>query len=86
MSFDMRMKWKLDYSIFVLHIQFFLDSLEFQVNQENIHLTLITLNVVLALKYVIYVINVILVCMHVCKLFMYVMCFMYVMLLFGAVA
>ena len=35
-SFDIYMKWKLDYSIFILHIQFFLDSLEFQVNQVNI--------------------------------------------------
>ena len=37
---DIYMKWKLDYLIFVLHIQFFLDSLEFQVNQENLHPTL----------------------------------------------
>ena len=36
MSFDIFMKWKLDYSTFVLHIQFFLDSLQFQINQENI--------------------------------------------------
>ena len=36
MSFDTYMKWKLDYSLFVLHTQFFLDDLEFQVNQENI--------------------------------------------------
>ena len=27
----------LDYSILVVHIQFFLDSLEFQMNQGNIH-------------------------------------------------
>ena len=47
-SFDIYMKWKLDYFIFVLHIQFFIESLEFQVNQENIHLT--TLKVVLTLK------------------------------------
>ena len=39
-----------EYSIFVLLIQFFLDSLEFQVNQENIHPTLTILKVVLALK------------------------------------
>ena len=44
------MKWKLDYSIFILYIQFFLDSLEFQVNQESIHLSLTILKVVLALK------------------------------------
>ena len=36
MSSDNYMKWKLDYFIFILHIQFFLDGLEFQVNQENI--------------------------------------------------
>ena len=36
MSSDDYMKWKLDYFIFILHIQFFLDGLEFQVNQENI--------------------------------------------------
>ena len=35
MSFDIYLKWKLDYSIFILHIQFFLDSLKVQVNQEN---------------------------------------------------
>ena len=33
------MKRKLDYSIFVLHIQFVFDSLEFQVNPEKIRLT-----------------------------------------------
>ena len=38
MSFDMYMKWKLDYSIIILHIQFILDSLEFQINQEIIQL------------------------------------------------
>ena len=48
MSFDIYMKWKLDYSIFVLHIQFFLESLEFQVNQENIHQTLTIMEVVSA--------------------------------------
>ena len=53
-SFDIYMKWKLDYSIFVLHINFFLDDLEFQVNQENIHLTLTMLKVVLALKHFIF--------------------------------
>ena len=37
--------------MFVLHIQFFLDNLEFQVNQENIHPTLTMLKVALALKY-----------------------------------
>ena len=40
MSFHICMKLKLDYSIFALQIQFFPDSLEFQVNQENIHPTL----------------------------------------------
>ena len=50
MSFDIYLKWKLDYSLFVLHIQFFLDSLEFQVNQENVQPTLTTLKVVLALN------------------------------------
>ena len=50
MSFDIYMKWKLGYSIFILHIQFFLDSLEFQVNQENIHLTFTIMKVVLALN------------------------------------
>ena len=50
MSFHIYLKWKLDYSIFLLHIQFFLNSLEFQVNQKNIHPTLTILKVVLALK------------------------------------
>ena len=50
MSFDIYMKLKIYYSIFVLHIQIFLDSLEFQVNQEDIHLILNILKVVLALK------------------------------------
>ena len=59
MSFDMEMKWKLDYSIFVLHIQFIRDSLEFQVNQENNYPTLTIVKVVLDLKYVMYVIYVI---------------------------
>ena len=36
--------------LFVLNIQFFLDSLEFQVNQENIAPTLSVLKVFLALK------------------------------------
>ena len=49
-SFGIYMKWKLDYSIFILYIQFFLDSLEFQVNQQSIHLSLTILKVVLALK------------------------------------
>ena len=52
MSFDIYFKWTLDYSIFVLHVQFFLDSLEFQVNLENIYpaLTEGCLKVVSALK------------------------------------
>ena len=33
------MKRKLEYSLLVLHVQLFADSLEFQANQENIHLT-----------------------------------------------
>ena len=37
MSFDIYMKWKLDYSIFVWHIQFFIASLEIQANQGNTH-------------------------------------------------
>ena len=49
MSFDIYMKGKLDYSTFILHIQFFLDNLEFQVNHENTHPTLTILKVVLAL-------------------------------------
>ena len=49
-SFYIYMKWKLDYSIFVLHVHFFLDSLESQVNQENIYPTLTILNVTLVLK------------------------------------
>ena len=44
------MKRKLDYYIFVLHIQFFLDRSEFQVNQENIHPTLTIVKVDLALS------------------------------------
>ena len=50
MSFDIYFKWTLDYSIFVLHVQFFLDSLEFQVNLENIYPALTMLRVVSALK------------------------------------
>ena len=50
MSFDISMKWKLGYSVFIIQNQFFLDSLEFQVNQENIHSTLTMLKVVLTLK------------------------------------
>ena len=50
MSFDICMKLKLDYSIFALQIQFFPDSLEFQVNQENIHPTLTILKDVWTLK------------------------------------
>ena len=49
MNFNIYTKWKLDYSIFALHIQFFLDNLEFQVNQENIHPILTIVKVVLAL-------------------------------------
>ena len=50
-NFDTYIKLKLDYSIFVSHIQYFLDSLECQVNPENIHPTLTKPNVVLALKF-----------------------------------
>ena len=50
--FDIYMKLKLDYSIFVLHIQFYQDSMEFQVNQEMVHPTLTILKVVLTLKLV----------------------------------
>ena len=50
MSFDIYRKWKLGYSIFVLHIHLFLDGLEFQANQENIYQTLLILKVVLTLK------------------------------------
>ena len=50
MSLEIYMEWKLDYSIFVLHIQFFLDSLEFQVNQEIIHATLTIPKVFLSLN------------------------------------
>ena len=50
MSFDIHIKWKFGYSTFVLYIHFFLDSSEFQVNQENIHSILPILEVVLALK------------------------------------
>ena len=42
--------WYLYYSLFFVHIHFFLDSLEFQVNQENIHPTLTMLKVVIALS------------------------------------
>ena len=49
LSFDIHMKWKFGYSIFVSHIQFFLHSLEFQENQENIHPILLILKVVIAL-------------------------------------
>ena len=41
---------KFDYSILVLLNQFFLDSVELQVNQENIPSTLAILKVVLFLK------------------------------------
>ena len=46
------MKWwnEMKAWLFVLNIQFFLDSLEFQVNQENIAPTLSVLKVFLALK------------------------------------
>ena len=37
---DIYIKQKLDYAIFVLDVKFFLDNLTFQVNQENIYLTL----------------------------------------------
>ena len=50
MSFDIYMKWKLDYSTFVLHIQFILDSLEIQANHGNIHPTLTIQKVILALN------------------------------------
>ena len=38
-----------DDCIFVLHIQFFLDNLNFQLNQENIHLILTILTAAFAL-------------------------------------
>ena len=44
------MKRNFDYFVLVLDIQFFLDSLEFQVNQENIHLTLTIVKFVSALN------------------------------------
>ena len=44
------MKWERDCSIFALDIKFFVDSLEFQLNQENIHMTLNIQKVVLALN------------------------------------
>ena len=50
MCFDIYMKWKLDYRIFVLHVQFAQESLEFQVNHENIHPILTILKVSLALN------------------------------------
>ena len=50
MSFDIYMKWKLDYSIFVWHIQFVLDSLEIQANQGNIRPTIAIEKVVFAPK------------------------------------
>ena len=43
------MAWKFDYSILALNIQFFLDSLEFQINHENIHPTLTIVKVASAL-------------------------------------
>ena len=43
------MKWQVDHSVLVWHIQFLLESLEIQVNQENIHPALTILKVVLAL-------------------------------------
>ena len=47
------MKWwnEMKAWLFVLNIQFFLDSLEFQVNQENIVPTLSVLKVFLALRW-----------------------------------
>ena len=50
MIFDIYIKWKLDYSLFVQFVQFFRDSLEIQANQWNIHPTLAIQKVVLALK------------------------------------
>ena len=52
LSFDIYiyMKWERDCSIFALDIKFFVDSLEFQLNQENIHMTLNIQKVVLALN------------------------------------
>ena len=49
MCFYIYMKWNPDYSIFVWYIQYFLDSLEFQENQENIHPNFTILKVVLSL-------------------------------------
>ena len=50
MSFYIYIKWKFDYPLFVRHIQFFLDSLEIQANQRNIHTTLTIQKVVLVLN------------------------------------
>ena len=50
MSFDIYMEWKLDYSRFASHIPFFLDSVEVQANQRNIHPTLTIQKVVLVLN------------------------------------
>ena len=41
---------KFDYSILVLDNQIFLDSVEFQVNEENISWTLAIMKIVLFLK------------------------------------
>ena len=55
MSFEIYMKWKLDYFIFIRYIQFFLDSFFFvvdriQANQGNICSTLTIQKNALALK------------------------------------
>ena len=50
-GFYIHTKWKPDYSLFVFHIQFVRDSLDFQLNQEKIHATLTILKVVLDLKF-----------------------------------
>ena len=44
------MALKFAYSRLVLYIQFFLDSLELQVNQENIHPLLTIVKVAIALQ------------------------------------
>ena len=49
-SSDIYVKSKLDFPMSVIHIQFFLDSSQFQVNWGNIHHTLTIDNVALALN------------------------------------
>ena len=50
MTFDISMKRKPGCSIFALHIQFFIDSLEFEVIQENIHPNITKVKLVLAVQ------------------------------------